>query len=133
MTTEVPPAVGPDVGAKPVMVGAGTKVKVAPDVPVPLTVVTDTVTEPLPAAVTAVICVAVLTVKLAAAVPPNVTAVAPVKPVPVMTTLVPPVAGPDVGARPLTDGAGRKVNVPTTVPEPPPVVTEPSPSRCRRR
>ena len=60
------------------------------DVPVPFGVVTLTVTAPVPAAVTAVIWVAELTTKLAAAVPPNCTAVAPVKPVPVMTTLVPP-------------------------------------------
>ena len=52
------------------------------------------------------IWVAEFTTKLAAAVPPNCTAVAPVKPVPVMTTLVPPDAGPDVGARPeMTGGA----------------------------
>ena len=44
-------------------------------------------TAPLPAGVTAVIWVAELTVKLAAAVAPNFTAVAPVKLVPVMTTL----------------------------------------------
>ena len=54
---------------------------------------------------TAVIEVAELTVKLVAAVLPNFTAVAPVKLVPVMVTLVPPVAGPEVGARPLTVGA----------------------------
>ncbi len=77
----------------------------------------------MPAAVTAVIWVAELTVKLAAAVAPNFTAVAPVKLVPVMTTLVPPVAGPDVGARPVTVGAGMKVKVPTEVPVPPTVVT----------
>ena len=48
------------------MVGAGMKVNVPADVPVPPVVVTLTVTAPLPAAVTAVICVAELTTKLAA-------------------------------------------------------------------
>ena len=88
-----------------------------------LTVVTLTVTAPLPAAVTAVIWVAELTTKLAAAVPPKLTAVAPVKPVPVMTTLVPPEVGPDVGARPVTVGAGTKVKCRPMVPVPPVVVT----------
>ncbi len=60
-------------------------------------VVTLTLTVPVPAAVTAVIWVAELTVKLAAGVAPNLTAVAPVKLVPVMTTLVPPASGPDAG------------------------------------
>jgi hypothetical protein len=36
---------------------------------------------------------------------PNLTAVAPVKLVPVMTTLVPPAVGPDVGDTPVTVGA----------------------------
>ena len=72
---------------------------------------------------TAVIWVAEFTVKLAAAVLPNCTAVAPVKLVPVMTTLVPPLAGPDVGASPVTVGAGTKVNVPDEVPVPLGVVT----------
>ncbi len=93
------------------------------DVPVPPTVVTLTVTAPVPAGDVAVICVAELTVKLAALVLPNCTAVAPVKLVPVMTTLVPPVAGPDVGARPVTVGAGTKVKVPADVPVPFGVVT----------
>ena len=46
----------------------------------------------------AVIEVAELTVKLVAVVPPNVTAVAPVKSVPVIVTTVPPAVGP-VSAR----------------------------------
>jgi len=123
MTTDVPPAAGPDVGARPVTVGAGRNVKVPTDVAVPPIVVTLTVTAPVPAAVVAVICVAELTVKLAAAVAPNCTDVAPVKLVPVMTTDVPPVSGPDVGARPVTVGAGTKVNVPADVPVPLTVVT----------
>ncbi len=106
--------------------------KVPADVPVPPTVVTLTVTEPVPAGDVAVICVAELTVKLAAAVPPNCTAVAPVKLVPVMTTLVPPAAGPDVGARPVTVGAGTKVKVPDDVPVPPTVVTLTLTEPCRQ-
>ena len=105
ITTLVPPTIGPDVGARPVTVGAATKVKVPTDVPVPPSVVTLTVTDPAPAGEVAVICVAELTVKLVAAVAPNLTAVAPVKLVPVMTTLVPPAVGPDVGASPVTVGA----------------------------
>ena len=107
MTTVVPPASGPNVGAKPEMLGAGRYPKVPADVPVPFGVVTLTVTAPAPAGATAVICVAELTVKLVALMPPNCTAVAPVKPVPVMMTLVPPAAGPDVGARPVIVGGGR--------------------------
>ena len=123
IVTLVPPVAGPEVGERPVMVGAGTKVKVPDEMPVPSSVVTLTVTAPVPAGETAVIDVAELTVKLAAAVAPNVTAVAPVNPVPVIVTLVPPVAGPEVGVRPVMAGAGRKLNVPTDAPVPPIVVT----------
>jgi len=62
MTTLVPPAAGPEVGARPEIVGAGMKVNVPTDVAVPPPVVTLTATEPVPAAVTAVIWVAELTV-----------------------------------------------------------------------
>ena len=65
---------------------------------VPPVVVTLTSTVPVPAGDVAVICVAELTVKLVAAVAPKVTAVAPVNPVPVIVTDVPPVVDPDVGA-----------------------------------
>ena len=71
----------------------------------PPAVVTRTSTVPLPAGEVAVIDVAELTVKLVAAVAPNVTAVAPVKPVPVIVTEVPPAAGPDVGEIEVTVGA----------------------------
>ena len=53
----------------------------------------------------AVMLVALLTVKLVAAVVPNLTALAPVKPVPVIVTEVPPVLGPEVGA---DAGHGRR-------------------------
>jgi hypothetical protein len=55
---------------------------------------------------TAVICVEELTVNAVAVVPPNETAVAPLKPAPVIVTVVPPVAGPVVGEIELTVGAG---------------------------
>ena len=51
----------------------------------------------------AVIWVAELTVKVAE-VPPKLTIVAPVNPVPVIMTEVPPAAGPLVGFLPVTDG-----------------------------
>ena len=46
---------------------------------------------------TAVIWVSETTVKLVAATAPKSTLVAPVKPVPVMVTVVPPAVGPEVG------------------------------------
>jgi hypothetical protein len=56
---------------------------------------------------TAVIWVAESTVKLLASpVTPNVTLVAPVRFVPVITTLVPPLRGPDDGDIAVTAGAG---------------------------
>src|SRR5581483_6678648 len=54
---------------------------------------------------TAEIPVAPLTVKLVAAVPPKLTAVALVNRVPVIVTLVPPLAGPADGLTPVTVGA----------------------------
>ncbi len=53
------------------------------------------------------IWVALLTVKEAAALLPNLTAVAPEKLVPVMVTLVPPDGGPVFGLTLVTVGAGR--------------------------
>ena len=76
---------------------------------VPPGVVTVTSTAPaLPAGDVAVIDVALLTVNEVAAVAPNFTAVAPVKLVPVMVTLVPPAVGPLVGLTPVTVGAGAR-------------------------
>ena len=51
------------------------------------------------------ILVANTTVKLAAATPAKVTLVAPVNPVPVMVTAVPPAFGPEFGLTPVTAGA----------------------------
>ena len=72
---------------------------------VPPGVVTVTFTVPVPAGEVAVIWVSLLTAKPAAAKEPNVTAVAPENPVPVMITEVPPAKGPLAGLTPVTAGA----------------------------
>ena len=86
IVTEVPvPAV---VGVNEVIVGAVAEYVNPASVPVPPGVVT--LTEPVvPVPTTAVICVAEFTVKLVAALPPKLTALALVKPVPVIVTEVP--------------------------------------------
>ena len=63
-----------------------------------------------PAGDVAVICVELLTVKPVAAVAPKVTAVAPLNPVPVIVTDVPPVDGPEAGETDVTAGAATYVN-----------------------
>jgi hypothetical protein len=72
---------------------------------VPPAVVTLTSTVPVPAGEVAVIEVPEMTVKLVAGVAPKVTAVAPVRFVPVIVTEVPPARGPDVGEIEVTVGA----------------------------
>ena len=73
---------------------------------VPPAVVTRTLTVPaVPAGAVAVIEVALLTVKLVAAVTPKVTPVAPVKSVPVSVTTVPPAVLPELGVTAVTVGA----------------------------
>ena len=64
---------------------------------------------PVPAGAVAVICVALFTVKPLAAVAPKVTPVAPLRLVPVITTLVPPALDPDVGEIEVIVGAARTV------------------------
>jgi hypothetical protein len=59
------------------------------------------------AGATAVIVVSSTTVNDVAASGPNLTAVAPVKPCPVMATLVPPKAGPELGAKDAMEATGR--------------------------
>src|SRR5205823_4114885 len=111
MPTEVPPPVGPAVGLAAVTVGAATRVKWSDEdvALVPPAVVTVTSTVPAdPEGAVALIEVDELTVKLLAAAVPKVTAVAFVKFVPVMLTVVPPAVGPDVGLMPLTVGAAAK-------------------------
>ena len=72
---------------------------------VPPGLVTRRLTVPVPAGAVAVICVAESTVKPVAAVAPKLTAVTPVKPVPVITTLVPPTSGPLETLSAVTVGA----------------------------
>ena len=75
---------------------------------VPPGVVTNTLAVPaLPAGVVAVIEVGLTTLRAVAATPPIVTAVAPVKPVPVIVTDCPPTSGPDDGLMAVTVGAAR--------------------------
>ncbi len=63
-------------------------------------------TVPLPAGAVALIEVEPVIVKVAGLPDPKSTAVAPVKPVPVMVTGVLPPAGPEVGLTAETVGAG---------------------------
>ena len=73
---------------------------------VPPGVVTVTSTVPaVSAGAVAVMLVALLTVKLVAAVEPNLTAVAPVRLVPVIVTVFVPASGPAAGATCVTAGA----------------------------
>ena len=107
IVTLVPPAVGPAGGLALVTVGGATKVNwsAAPVALVPPGVVTVTSTVPADSAgAVAVILLELLTVYAPAAVPPKLTAVAPVNPVPVIVTLVPPAVGPDAGLTLVTEG-----------------------------
>ncbi len=60
---------------------------------------------------TATMLVAELALKLVAGVPANVTAVAPVKFVPVIVTVVPPLVLPEVGLTAVTVGTDAAVKV----------------------
>ena len=82
---------------------------------VPPPVVTAMSTVPLPAGEVAVIEVELLTVNDVALVLPNLTAVAPVKLVPVMATPVPPVVGPEFGFTLVTVGAVAATQLAVTV------------------
>ena len=86
----------------------------------PAGVITVTSTVPVPAGLSAVIVVSLTTVKSVAAVVPKSTAVAPVNPVPVIVTKVPPAAGPLVGLMPVTVGAAAAAWVSTTSSPSPP-------------
>jgi hypothetical protein len=118
IVTEAPaPAV---VGVKEVIVGVAAEYVNPVSVPVPPAVVT--LTAPVvPVPTTAVICVAELTVKLVAAVPPKLTALALVKPVPVIVTEAP--APAVVGVNELIVGAVVENVNPDSVPVPTGVVT----------
>ena len=108
----------PDIGVNDVILGAGININPVNDT-VPPGVVIDTA--PLaPVNIMAVIVVAFTTINEAAAIPPKLTTVAPVKFVPVIVTVVP--APPLAGVKEAIVGAGIKVN-PVSVPVPPGVVT----------
>jgi hypothetical protein len=82
------------------------------DVPTGVVTVTSTVVLAVPAGDIAVILVSLTTVKLVAGFEPNFTAVAPIKPEPVMVTEVPPDVWPDCGEIPVTCGeAAAYVNL----------------------
>jgi hypothetical protein len=114
IVTEVPPAVTPEFGLTPVTVGGGGVVAVNLNwsdggltAEVPAGVVTVTSTVPVASGgEVAVMEEAELTTKVAAAVAPNLTAVAPVTLVPVIVTEVPPALSPEFGLRPVTVGPG---------------------------
>ena len=111
IVTLEPPAAGPDDGLTAVTVGAGvgaTYVNSSAELValVPPGVVTVTSTVPDPAGLVAVIWVALLTVNDVAGVVPKLTAVAPVRLVPVIVTVFPPAVVPDDGLTPVTVGAG---------------------------
>ena len=110
MVTVVPPPVDPAVGVNEVMVGGGTNLKFPVDVAVPPTVVTEILTVAAEwGFVLALIVVAFVTVYVAAVVVPNLTALAPVKLVPVTVTVVLPLAGPDVGVKEAMVGAATNL------------------------
>ena len=107
-TTLVPPDAGPEFGATLVTAGGPMKVKTSARLValVPPTVVTVTSTAPAACAgEVAVIWFALFTVNVVAAVAPKLTALAPVKFVPAITTLVPPLEGPELGVTLVTVGA----------------------------
>ena len=120
MVNSVP--IGPLAGVKEVMVGVGKNIN-----PVLVAVPPGVVTLMLPVAplaTTTVIVLASTTVNEVAAIPPKLTAVAPVKLVPVMVTVAP--AAADVGVNEVIVGAAINVN-PVRVPVPTGVVTLTSP------
>ena len=109
MVTAVAPAGTPTTGLTAVTVGAASYVNwsAEPMALVPLGVVTVTSTAPRePAGETAVIWVEELTAYDVAAVEPKLTALAPMKLVPVTVTDVPPVVTPTTGLTVVTVGAG---------------------------
>jgi hypothetical protein len=90
---------------------------------VPDGVVTTTSTVPVPAGDVAVIDESEFTVKVVAAADPNLTEVAPVNPLPITLTTVPPAAGPAFGETPETTVAYMNLSAALVVEVPPIVVT----------
>ena len=107
IVTEVPPVVGPAFGLVDVTAGAAMYVNNEFELLNPPAVVTTTLAVPArPREVTAVIVESLTTTTLVAGDPPNITPVAPVKPVPIMVTGVPPPAGPEGVVMASTVGGG---------------------------
>ena len=77
----------------------------------PAGVVTVTFTTPVPAGLSAVTLVSLITLTFVAGTVPKSTPVAPVKPVPVIVTRVPPDGEPLVGLMSVTVGAATAVYV----------------------
>src|SRR5262249_16522999 len=104
ITTLAPRAGPPGAGTRPATTGTGTYVnRLAPSVAeMPSGVVTVTFTVPLPGGLTALICVSASTLNLVAAVFPKDTPVVRAKPLPLITTLVPPTCGPLLGVMRVT-------------------------------
>jgi hypothetical protein len=110
MTTLVPPAMGPAAGDTDTTVGMARKLNWSADevALVPPLVVTVMSTVPVPTGEVACIVVAELTVWPVAAVVPKRTVVEFItKPVPVMSTFVPPATGPAAGDKEVTVGKGE--------------------------
>jgi len=103
----VPAERGPDGGLTLVIVGAAIYVNALALVAIPPIVFTEILCVPtLPAGVIAVMDVADATITLVASTPPTVTIVAPVKLLPVIVIVVPPVIGPETGLTDAIVGAG---------------------------
>jgi hypothetical protein len=118
MITTVPPLSGPESGLRRITVGRGGRNVNRSDGPVALLPpVVVTVTSIRPGAIAgakAMIEVSEWTVNEDAAFVPKSTALTPVKFVPLMVTLVPPVSGPEFGRMVVTAGSGgviTKVNL----------------------
>ena len=109
IVTDVP--TGPLAGVNEVIVGAPVTVtvKLVALVAVPPAVVMEMGPVVAPVGTVAVMCVALVTVKVVAEIPLNFTDVAPVNPVPVITTDAP--IGPLVGVNDVIVGTGAAVTV----------------------
>jgi hypothetical protein len=107
MVTDVPPASGPALGRTAVTVGTAAYVKwsaeLVAEVPPGVVTVTSTMLA-APAGEVALMLVSLATVNEVAASVPKSTAVAPVNPVPVIVTTVPPAIGPALGRTVVTVG-----------------------------
>jgi hypothetical protein len=117
--------IGPEVGEKLEIDGAGTTVNELELVAFPAGALTEIAPLDAPDGTVAVICPSLSTLNVVAFVPLKLTTVAPVKPEPEITTLCP--IGPEVGLNPVIVVVGvdpLTVNEPALVPVPPGVVTE---------